>query len=154
MQEEKKFGGRMSKVFHRLFYHIVWTTKYRQPIITEEIEKYLFPFLENKAKRFGCIIHKCNGMEDHIHIAISIPPSESVSDIIGKLKGSSSYFLNKELQITDDFYWSDGYGVLSFAERDLPAVMKYIEKQKEYHKQNKLNLKLEITEGEDEEKKC
>jgi putative transposase len=144
----------MSKVYHRLFYHIVWTTKYRQPVITEEIEKYLFPFLENKVKRFGCIIHKCNGMEDHIHITISIPPSESVSDIIGKLKGSSSYFLNKELQITDDFYWSDGYGVLSFAERDLPAVMKYIEKQKEYHKQNKLNLKLEIAEGEDEEKKC
>jgi REP element-mobilizing transposase RayT len=144
----------MSKVFHRLYYHIVWTTKYRQPIITEEIEKFLFPFLENKAKRFGCKIHKCNGTEDHIHIAISIPPAECVSDIIGKLKGSSSYFLNKELQITENFYWQDGYGVMSFAERNLPSIVKYIEKQKEHHRENKLNKKMEITIGDDYERQC
>lgn len=142
----------MSKVFHRLYYHIVWTKKYRQPIITEEIEKFLFPFLENKAKRFGCIIHKCNGTKDHIHIAISIPPAECVSDIIGKLKGSSSYFLNKELQITENFYWQDGYGVLSFAKRDLSMVLKYIEKQKEHHKNGATKIKLELTEGKDDER--
>lgn len=144
----------MGKVYHRLFYHIVWTTKNKEQLITEEIEKYLFKYLENKAKRFGCYIHRCNGTEDHIHLAISIPPAVSVSDIIGKLKGSSSYFLNKELQITDNFYWQDGYGVLSFAERNLPAIVKYIENQKEHHKNNTTRKNLEITFGDDSEIRC
>jgi len=52
----------------------------------------LFPFLENKAKRFGCYIHGINGTEDHIHAAMTIPPSESVSDIVGKLKGAVHIF--------------------------------------------------------------
>ncbi len=142
----------MSKVFYRLFYHIVWTTKFREKAITEKIEGYLFPYLENKAKRFGCKIYGCNGTEDHIHIAISIPPAENISDIVGKLKGSSSYFLNKELRVTENFYWQDGYGVLSFAERDLPAVLKYIAKQKEYHRNGKINIKMELTEEEEHEK--
>jgi putative transposase len=100
-----------------------WRTKHNLPVITPAIEKVLYPFLENKAKRFGCFVHGINGTEDHVHTAMTIPPSESVSDIVGKLKGSSSYFLNKELQITRDFYWQDGFGVLSFAERDLPRVL-------------------------------
>jgi putative transposase len=133
----------MSKVFHKLYYHAVWTTYLRQPEITIEIEKYLYPFLINKAKRFHCEILGCNGTDDHVHIVINIPPSESVSDIVGKLKGSSSYFLNKELQVTKDFNWQDGYGILSFAEKDLPKVLRYIERQKHHHKENKINTALE-----------
>ncbi len=144
----------MGKVYHRLFYHIVWTTKFREPLITEEIEKFLFRFLENKAKRFGCFIHKCNGTKDHIHLAISIPPAARISDIIGKLKGSSSYFLNKELKITNDFQWQRGYGVFSFSEKNLPTIIKYIENQKEHHRKKSTITKLEITSGDDSEIKC
>ncbi|MFH1194721.1 MAG: IS200/IS605 family transposase [bacterium] len=133
----------MSKIFHKLYYHAVWTTYLRQPEITEEIEKYLFPFFINKAKRFDCCILGCNSTENHVHMAIQIPPAESVSDIIGKLKGSSSYFLNKEIQITNNFYWQDGFGVLSFAEKDLPKILRYIANQKQHHKTNKINLALE-----------
>jgi len=137
-----------------LFYHIVWTTKNKQPLISEKVERFLFRFLENKAKRFGCFIHKCNGTEDHIHLAISIPPAARISDIVGKLKGGSSYFLNKELQITDNFQWQEGYGIFSFAETNLPAVVKYIEDQKEHHKNNTTRKKLEITYGDDSEHRC
>jgi putative transposase len=140
----------MGQVYYKLFYHAVWRTKHSSPVITPAIEKVLFPFLENKAKRFGCYIHGINGTEDHIHAAMTIPPSESVSDIVGKLKGSSSYFLNKELQITKDFHWQDGFGVLSFAERDLPRVLHYIDRQKEHHQSNTLNDAMERVEDEPE----
>jgi len=139
----------MGQVYHKLFYHVIWRTKYNQAIISTAIEKVLFPFMDNKAKRFGCFLHGIGGTEDHIHIAITIPPSESVSDIVGKLKGSSSYFLNKELQITKDFHWQDGFGVLSFAERDLHKVLNYIGRQKEHHASNTTNETMERVEGEE-----
>lgn len=133
----------MGEIFYKLYYHAVWSTHLRRPIITDEIEKCLFPYFANKAKRFDCRILACNGTNDHVHMAIQIPPAESVSGIIGKLKGSSSYFLNKEIQITNDFYWQDGFGVLSFAEKDLFKILRYIENQKQHHSANKINLVLE-----------
>ncbi len=140
----------MPKAYYRLFYHAIWATPRREPLIIPAIEKVLYPFLENKAKRFDCILHGIGGIEDHIHIAITIPPAESVSDIIGKLKGSSTYFLNKELQVTESFAWQDGFGVLSFAERDLPSVLQYIQNQKEHHTANKLNEAMEQIERRDD----
>jgi putative transposase len=140
----------MSKVFHKLFYHAIWATYRREPIITSEIESYLYPFFENKAKRFHCNLIAVGGIADHIHIAIRIPPAESVSDIIGKLKGSSSYFLNKEIQITENFAWQDGFGVLSFSERDLPAIVDYIKNQKAHHRNGTCNEEMERMEEDDD----
>ncbi|MBM4167368.1 MAG: IS200/IS605 family transposase [Ignavibacteria bacterium] len=133
----------MSQVFYKTFYHIVWSTLSRQPIITPEIEKVLLPFFDNKTKRYSCSLYGIGGTENHIHIAILIPPAKSVSDIVGKLKGSSSYFLNKELQITKNFTWQDGFGVLSFAEKDLKNILRYIHNQKEHHKNGTLNEVME-----------
>ncbi len=135
----------MSKIFQKVYYHLVWRTKKSEPLITPEIEKVLYPFLENKSKRFDCLIHAIGGIEDHIHIAISIPPSEAVSDIIGKLKGSSSYFLNMELKIAEHFSWQNGFGVLTFAERDLSKIVHYIANQKEHHRLNTINKVMETT---------
>ena len=135
----------MGKIFHKLYYHVIWTPYLRQPLISPEIEKVLYPFIENKAKRFHCTVLGIGGMPDHIHVVIQIPPAESISDIIGKIKGSSSYFLNKELQIIENFSWEDGFGVLSFAERDLPKVLHYIKGQKRHHDSKSLNTIMEQT---------
>jgi len=139
----------MSKIYHKLFYHVLWRTYLSKPDISPEIEKVLFPFLEDKAKKFRCYIFGVNGVEDHVHAAISILPSLAVSDIIGKLKGSSSYFLNRELRITEDFSWQDGFGVFSFAEKDLPRILAYIRGQKEHHRTRTLIEALERTEGDE-----
>jgi putative transposase len=108
-----------------------------------EIEQPLYSFLGEKSMRLGCLCHGIGGIEDHIHVALTIPPSDSISTVIGKLKGSSSHFLNKELQITEDFSWQQGFGILSFAERDLSFVLGYINNQKEHHRANTLYPALE-----------
>lgn len=48
----------MGQVYYKLFYHAVWRTKHNLPVITPAIENVLYPLLENKAKRFGCYIHR------------------------------------------------------------------------------------------------
>jgi putative transposase len=133
----------MGQVFYKIFYHVTWTTDLRQSLISPKVEEVLYPFLENKAKRFKSFILGIGGTDNHIHVAITIPPSESVSDIVGKLKGSSSYFLNQELQITKYFGWQDGFGVLSFAEKDLKQILNYINRQKEHHESGSLNSSFE-----------
>jgi REP element-mobilizing transposase RayT len=60
--------------FYRIYYHLIWTTKYRSPYITPKIEEQLFPFLVNKSLGLGYQVFAMNGSVDHVHMVISIPP--------------------------------------------------------------------------------
>jgi putative transposase len=133
---------------HRLYYHVVWTTRHRRPLITNDIARVLYPFIENRAKRFGSYVHSIGGIEDHIHLAISIPASSTVSDIIDRLKEGSTRFLNNELGITSGFSWQHGFGVISFSETSLPAVVGYVLCQKARHGSNETDQDFEMA-GED-----
>jgi len=80
-----------------------------------------------------CIPHAVNGMPDHIHLAISIPPKLSVATIIGKFKGSSSHHINHAISDEKGFAWQAEYGVVTFSERHLSNVVAYVQNQKQHH---------------------
>jgi len=61
-------------------------------------------------------------------------PKVAVADTIKQLKGSSSFWLNKNEFIKDKFSWQRGYGVFSISEKHIPRVSKYIKNQEEHHK--------------------
>ena len=67
----------------RLYYHLVWTTKNRQYLITPDKESTLYNYIIGKADSLGCIIHGIGGIEDHIHLVASIPPSLSIAEFAG-----------------------------------------------------------------------
>ena len=58
-----------------LFYHIVWSTKYRLPLIDPIWEAELYGYMRGKAMALECFLHAINGTADHTHVVISIPPS-------------------------------------------------------------------------------
>jgi putative transposase len=122
--------------FHRLHYHLIWATYQREPFLTEDIERQVYGTILNKAKELDCIVHAIGGIEDHIHIAITIPPKLAVSNVIGQFKGASTYYVNHQPQANDTFRWQGGYGALTFGERSMKTVMAYIRNQKQHHRQN------------------
>lgn len=65
-----------------------------------------------------------------------------MSDWIGKLKGSSSYYINHEVQ-PKALEWQRGYGILTFGTKDLKWVIDYINNQKEHHKRGTTRERLE-----------
>jgi putative transposase len=140
----------MSKVYHELVYHFTWTTRDRLPLITSDVEAHLLPFVEDKCRELGYWLHAINCVEDHIHLLVTLKPSDSVSDVARKLKGSSSHFINKQLLLGDVLYWQRGYGVLSLRKKDIPVVADYIRRQKEHHQtKSGLIAKLERPEAKD-----
>ena len=87
-----------------------------------------------------------NGTADHIHIAITIPPSQLVSHVVGQLKAFSSFVMNKSLTEDDRFEWQGGHGVLTFGEKVLPKLLAYIANQKAHHQNNEIWDYLETLE--------
>jgi putative transposase len=135
----------------RLFYHLVWSTKFREPLIEDKHLDTLQRELRASGKRQRALIHAVGIMPDHVHIVASIPPSISVATFVGGLKGASSRLLNKEFFTPNGttFAWQGDYSVLSFGEKALRDVIAYAENQRARHASRNLWPPLEPN-GEDE----
>ena len=128
----------------RLYYHLVWATKYRLPLIQPEWEADLYGYMIGKADYLGCIVHAINGTEDHVHLVASIPPTIAIADFAKQIKGSSSHYRNQAIATSGErFQWQVGYGVFSLGSQQLDRAVAYVKNQKQHHAQNRLWRALE-----------
>ncbi|WP_372743784.1 IS200/IS605 family transposase [Nostoc sp. C052] len=81
----------------RLYYHIAWATKERQLLITSDKETDLYNYIIDKSNSLNCRLHAIGGIEDHIHLVVSIPPTIAIAEFVKKIKGSSSHHFNHNL---------------------------------------------------------
>jgi putative transposase len=128
--------------YWRLYYHLVWATKERLPLIKPDKEAELYGYIIGKADYLGCIIHAINGTENHTHLVASIPPNLSIAEFVKKIKGSSSHYWNHNLS-ADKLYWQEGYGVFSFGSKQLETAVNYVKNQKIHHSQGTVIAALE-----------
>lgn len=93
-------------------------------------------------------VHEIGGIETHVHVCLTIPPTVAISELIGQLKGGSSHEVNHANPTRDKLLeWQTGYGVVSFGTRDLEWVKDYVRNQREHHSRGKTYDRLErITE--------
>ncbi|MCE7984173.1 MAG: IS200/IS605 family transposase [Caldilinea sp. CFX5] len=124
-------GKEKRMAYWRLCYHFVWTTKDRQPWITPKIERPLYRWLYNEAKKMYCPFFYIGGMPEHVHVVTAVRPSVAPSDFMHQLKGSSSWFITQEFHLP--FYWQEGYGVFSVSDSLIDTVKAYVLRQKSHH---------------------
>jgi REP element-mobilizing transposase RayT len=129
--------------FWRCYYHVIWTTRYREPRSFPEYESILYAAIEKKSEELGCPVLAINGVSDHIHVAVNIRPGIAVGQWAGTVKGVSSRTLNSTFELTERFRWQPGYGVLTFGARRLSFVQDYIARQKDHHANGELEPYLE-----------
>jgi REP element-mobilizing transposase RayT len=123
--------------------HVTWHTKHNAAVIREAIRDRLYHYLHNRIVSKGAVVHAIGGIEDHVHTAVSVPPSIQISEWIGDLKGASAYHINHEVARRRLLVWQSGYGVVSFGTRDLEWVVRYIERQAEHHRNGTVRDRLE-----------
>lgn len=134
--------------YWQLFYHLVWSTKNREPLLTPTVEKHIYGFLTSKAVGLKGVVYALGGAEDHVHMVVSIPPAIAVARFVGQVKGVASAHLNQSGISTVRFEWQDEYGAFSFDGKRLPHVVAYVERQKAHHRQGTLIPVLERMSGE------
>ena len=117
----------------QLFYHLVWSTKYRQPLLTAEVAPIIHEYLRTKAIGLKATVFALNGIDDHVHLVVSIPPKIPVSTFIGQIKAVASTKFNKSYPDRPPFFWQKEYGAFTFDAKRLPNYMAYVNRQKEHH---------------------
>ncbi len=123
----------MANTFACLTYHIIWSTKNRSPFITSEIRDRLYAYIGGIIKQENGKLICIGGVEDHIHLLVSVHPNVAISSLMRAIKAKSSSFM-KEISKQDSFGWQDGYGVFSVSASIVEKVIHYINHQEDHHR--------------------
>lgn len=123
----------MSHSYYKIWLHIIFTTKNREPYLTSNVEDVIFNYLRDQFIELGCNVKIINGMPDHVHCLIQQNPNKSIAEIIKQIKGASSHWVNQNNIYPSKFAWQTGYGVFSVSESQIEKVFHYIVGQKQHH---------------------
>ena len=132
--------------YGQLYYHIIWGTKYGEPIITAQIEPILFDFIRSKAIGLRGFVYALNGIENHVHMVAHIPVTIPVANFIGQIKGSSSTRINKSTDGGSHFYWQTSYSIFTVSKNLVPIVIDYVKNQKIHHQGGSTIYQYELKE--------
>ena len=116
---------------HRLMYHLVWIPKYRRRVLRGKVAVRLQGFLYEACKVNRWWIEEMKVLPDHVHVLMQIHPTETVAEVVQKLKGGTSYRLRQEFPELEEFiwgegFWADGYFAETVGARSFAAVKRYI----------------------------
>jgi putative transposase len=121
----------MSHAYAQNTIHLVFSTKDRRKLITRKFQPRLWAYAAGICKHDGIFVHAVNGMDDHIHLLVRIPPVLSVAKAVGAIKSNSSRWANEQ---SEKLAWQQGYAAFSVSASNVSAVIRYIQTQETHHK--------------------
>ena len=124
--------------------HCVWSTKERRRLITPALQERLWPYLGGIARANKMTAIEIGGVEDHIHVLLSLPSTLSISKAVQLLKGNSSKWIHDTLKEHGDFEWQEGYGAFSIGISGVEDTTKYIQTQAEHHRKTTFREEIEV----------
>jgi REP element-mobilizing transposase RayT len=116
-----------------LNYHIVFSTKNREPWITPEVRPRLHRYLGGIVLGLEGIPLAVGGVADHVHILTGLKATHRLCDFMREVKSESSKWLHQTYLLAG-FAWQDGYGAFSVSPPDLEKVRNYVLGQEEHHR--------------------
>lgn len=124
----------MPQSLNKIYIHIVFSTKNREPLISDDIKEELFNYLGGVCKNLECNPIQVGGYKDHVHILCLLSKKITLIKLLEELKSSSSQWMKTKDAKFSSFYWQSGYGAFSVNPTEIEIVTAYIKKQEEHHK--------------------
>lgn len=121
----------MANTFHQHLYHIVFSTSGRRRLMKQAIQAELWRVIVGIARAEGWKAITVGGMEEHVHLLISIPPAIAVAKAVQVIKANSSHWMKARVR---GFAWQQGYGSFTVSRSAITSVAKYIETQEKHHR--------------------
>jgi len=123
----------MSHSYCSAHYHCVFSTKERRRTITSELQERLWPYLGGIARENRLVALAVGGMEDHVHILLSLPSTMAIAKAMQLIKGGSSKWVHDEFPTHKDFAWQEGYGAFTIGISQIDTTKEYIINQAKHH---------------------
>src|SRR5687768_8307646 len=123
----------MAHTYRCHHFHLIWSTKNRENTIQENFQPRLYKYMGGIVRANKGVLLEIGGIENHVHMLISIGSLDQYSEVIRRIKGGSSTWVNQEKLLKRKFLWQEGYGSFGVSYSQIDEVRKYIQNQKEHH---------------------
>ena len=124
----------MANTYTQIHIHAVFAVQNRLSLIhkqwQDELHKYITGIIANNGHK----LLQIGGMPDHVHVLFGMRPTQSLSDLMQDIKGSSSLWINEKRLVAGRFTWQEGYGAFSYGKSQIDDIVKYIQRQEHHHK--------------------
>ncbi len=118
----------------QLLYHIVFSTKNRESVITPKNKERLLKYIWGIIKNQKSVLYRIKAEKDHIHILTHIHPRVALSEFVKKIKASSTIWIKDEKVFPRFSNCQEGYGAFTYSTNDKNNIVNYIKDQEEHHK--------------------
>lgn len=132
----------MPGTYSQLLLHVVFSTRGRAPWISADVSRQLYPYIGGIVRNEKGVLYGIGGIEDHVHLYLRWRPDGSVSDLMRVVKGRSSRWIHATFPPLSAFAWQEGYAVFSVSKSQETAVMRYIARQAEHHRESDFKSEL------------
>ena len=103
----------MAHSFNSSLFHCVFSTKQRRNTITPDLQERLWPYFGGIARENKMRALSVGGIEDHVHVLLSLPSTMPISKAMHLIKGGSSKWVHDTFPEHHAFAWQEGYGAFS-----------------------------------------
>ena len=123
----------MPQSLAKVYLHVIFSSKNREPLLNDEWRDELFRVIGGATNNLGCQSLVVGGVTDHVHILFQLGRTITIADAIGKIKSTSSSWVNQNHAGQMPFHWQAGYAVFSVSQSNVDAVREYIRQQAKHH---------------------
>lgn len=124
----------MPSTYLSLHYHLVFSTRDRQPIIDPLWQPRFYTYIGGIVNKLGGIPNAIGGTDNHVHLLIGLQATHKMCDVLQEIKQTSSYWVNSTFGL-NNFAWQKGYGAFSVSQYEMGKIKEYIAQQPEHHQQ-------------------
>ena len=124
----------MANTYHQIHIQAIFAVKKRTGLIQKEWKDELYKYITGIIQTHDHKLLAINGMADHLHVFFGMRPTQSLSDLMQDVKGSSSKWINEKKFIKEKFEWQEGYGAFSYSKSQVSTVIAYVQNQEAHHR--------------------
>ncbi len=122
----------MPQSLSKVLVHLVFSTKHREPLISEAIRPRLYAYMIGILDNLKSPSIQTGGTGDHVHSLAILSRTISQADLLEELKKSTSKWMKAQGVLT--FSWQAGYSAFSIGESQTQALTRYIQSQEAHHR--------------------
>ena len=124
----------MPQSLAKILMHVTFSTKHREPFLTETIRHELEAYMTVVLQEFESPPIVLGATADHVHILLLLSKNFPLSRIVEVAKVRTSKWIKTKGEFFRNFAWQSGYFGASLAQAAVPDVVQYIRHQQEHHK--------------------
>ncbi len=130
----------MSGSYLSLHYHIVFSTKNREPFIASPERAIFYDYLGGILNGLGAYTQGIGGTSDHVHLLIGLKATHCLAEMMRELKKASSI---QAKEAWTNFSWQEGYAAFTVSASSRERVKQYIANQESHHRGKSFREELE-----------